>query len=502
VLQTNFEASYPAAGFELVHIDTDNLSAASLHQHWDVHNPTFPVLTGCGSLYSQYGNGYVPYNVVLDPDGVVRYSASGFNEAAIHAVIQQHLVLPHPFLELEDVEIFQDGDGDGRPDPGETVDLRIRLRNSEVAQSASSLVVTFSSDDPDLAEGLTSATYGTLAPGQSTGADLAFSFSVQEGTVPHWADLHFQIQAEYAGGTWSQTLVHVQRIARPPLLLVDSDGTADDNETFVQTALVNLGREFDLWTPELDGAFSAAEALAYDQILWLGGLRNPDINSTERTALHAFLDRGGLLLLSSQYASSDPNNLPLIARCGADVAATAPGTLFLALPPVGDPWFGDMQIVATGSQAANNNVQPDNLALRAGAHLLATWDQGARAVAATYVADGTRNAVFCGWPVEAMRVHSSRPLSVPVQGLLQRLFQFHADNPFTPLSPVTDLAATVTPGGLLLSWSAVPGVASYRVYQQDGPWLDSGVAVRETGDTQVLLPFDAEDGCYHVRCVR
>jgi len=502
VLQTNFEASYPATGFEVVHIDTDNLSATALHQHWDHDNPTFPVLVGCASLYSQYGNGYIPYNVVLDPDGIVRYSAAGFNESAIHNVIQQHLTLPHPFFELQDVEMLSDGDSDGRPDPGETVTFRIRLLNSDVAQPANSLSITFSTSDPDLDIGQAIATMGAMMPGDVADSGPAFEFSVDAAALPHWADFQFAISASYAGGTYSQTLASTQRIARPPLLLVDSDGTLDDNETFVQTALANLGRDFDQWTPEVDGDLPAAEALAYDQIIWLGGLRNPDIDNGERVALHAFLDRGGLLLLSSQYASSDPVNLPLIARCGADVVATAPGTLFLALPPVSDPWFGDMQIVATGSQAANNNVQPDNLALRAGASLLATWDQGARAVAATYTADGARNAVFCGWPVEAMRVHSSRPLSVPVEGLLARLFQFHADNPFTPLSPVTDLEANVTPAGLQLSWSAVPGVATYRVYQQDGPWLDSGVVVRETTDTLVVLPLDAEDGCYHVRSVR
>lgn len=500
MLQTNFEASYPTTGFRLVHIDTDNLSAAALHNHWDVHNPTFPVLTGCGSLYGQYGNGYIPYNVVLDPDGVVRYSASGFNESAIHAVIQQYMSLPHPFFELGEIEILSENNGDGRPDPGESVSFRIRLSNSEVAQPATSISVTFATEDSSVQIGQSVASMGALSPGGSGVSDPPFTFVVADDATPHWANFTFTIAANE--NTWGQFLLGVQRIARPPLLLVDSDGTQDDNETFVQTALANLGREYDLWTPELDGALDAAEALAYDQILWLGGLRNPDINSGERAALHAFLDRGGLLLLSSQYASSDPNNLPLIARCGADVVATAPGTLFLALPPVADPWFGDMQIVATGSQAANNNVQPDNLAVRAGAHLLATWDQGARAPGATYVADGSRNAVFCGWPVEAMRVHSSRPLSMTVEGLLTRVFQFHADNPFTPLLPVTDLTASVTPGGLLLSWSPVAGVSTYRVYQLDGPWLESGTVVRETGDSQVLLPFDAEDGCYHVRCVR
>jgi len=504
VLQTNFEASYSSTAFEVVHIDTDNLSAAALHSHWNPDNPTFPVLVGCGSLYSQYGNGYIPYNVVLDTDGVVRYSAAGFSESALHSTIQQYLSLPNPFFELQDVAILSDGNGDGRPDPGETVSFRIQLSNSPIAQAASAVTVVFSTADGDVVEGLASASLGAVAPGQSVQSSPAFTFTVNADALPHWADFQFQVQATYAGGTWTQTLGHSQRIARPDLLLVDSDGTLDDNETFAQTALASMAIAYDMWTPAMDGNLPASEALAYQRIIWLGGSRNPDINAAERTALEAFMDRGGLLLLSSQYASSDPLNAAfLLLRFGANVTATAPGNQFLASTPAADPWFGNCMLVLTGSQGANNCVQPDNISVQPGANALATWTQGALATAATYKVGGGYNSVFCGFPIEALRYFSSYPTSQTLANFLGRVFTFHTANPTTPPTPVTDLVLYAGPGLSTLMWTPVPDGTSYRVYQSTNPFQFPETPVVETVApfVQVTSPLTGQV-FYQVRTVR
>jgi len=487
-LQTNFEASYSSSSFEVVHIDTDNATASILHSHWDPDNPSFPVLVGCGSIYSQYGNGYIPYNVILDPDGVVRYMAAGFSESALHAVIQQNMNMAHPFFELAEFDLLGDDNGDGRPDPGETVNFRVRLQNSINAQAATGISVVFSTDDGALTETQTAATLPGLAPGESAFSGQEFQFSVAADALPHWANFHFTITATHAGGTWTQTLGSSRRIARPDLLVVDSDGSLDDNETFIQTALGGLGLDYDMWTPEADGDLPVAEVLAYDQLIWLGGRRDPDINPAERAALTAFLDRGGLLLLSSQYASSEPLNSGLAQRCGVQTLATAPGILFLATTPAVDPWFGDMSFVLTGAPGAGNCLQPDNLSVLPEGQLLATWTQGALAQAAAYRIQGGYNMVYCGFPIEALRIHSSRPNSVTLSTFLQRVFAFHAANPPQPLAPVTDLRLECASGGCQLSWSPVANAGSYRVYQSAEPWTFPELPLLETSATSVPLP--------------
>lgn len=502
MLQSNFEASYDPNAFEVVHIDTQNLSAAALHQHWDPYDPTFPVLVGCGSIYSQYGDGYIPFNVVIDTEGVLRYRASGFNQAALHNVIQQYLTLPTPFFQVQDLDILTDDNSDGRPDPGETVTFNLTLRNSPIAQSAWGISVAWSTTDGDVTETQASATCPPLSPGQVGTTAPVFSFTVAVDALPHWADFQFQIQSTYAGGSWNQTLSVPQRIARPDLLLVDSDGTLDDNESFAQIALNNMGVAYDMWTPEMDGSLSVPEALAYQRIIWLGGIRNPDINSTERASLEAFLDRGGLLLLSSQYASSDPLNTQfLLLRFGVQITATYGGNIFQAATPANDPWFPDLDFVLTGAVAANNCVHPDVISVVPPTVQMATWQQEAMGPAAAYLIDGGFNSVFCGFPIEALRLFGPLPGSVNLEGFLQRAFALHAANPPQPPDPVTNLILYPGPGLSTLMWTPVANADFYRVYESSHPWEFPPTPVLETTFPFVQLPA-GNRMFYQVKSVR
>ena len=54
---------------------------------------TLPILddNSGSNIYNLFGVGYVPHNVVIDPNGVVIYSEAGFNEAAVIQMIQYGL---------------------------------------------------------------------------------------------------------------------------------------------------------------------------------------------------------------------------------------------------------------------------------------------------------------------------------------------------------------------------------------------------------------------------
>ena len=62
---------------------------------------TYPILDDdVNNIYPLFGTGYIPHNVIINPQGVVIYSQSGFNQSAIVNFINS---------ELENI----DGDGDG-----------------------------------------------------------------------------------------------------------------------------------------------------------------------------------------------------------------------------------------------------------------------------------------------------------------------------------------------------------------------------------------------------
>ncbi len=60
----------------------------------DAFGITYPILDGGstgGEIWNAFGNGYIPHNVVIDGDGVVLYSQSGFSLAGIVAAIEDGL---------------------------------------------------------------------------------------------------------------------------------------------------------------------------------------------------------------------------------------------------------------------------------------------------------------------------------------------------------------------------------------------------------------------------
>ena len=53
---------------------------------------TYPILDDdSGYIYGLFGNGYIPHNVIIDDQGMVLYSQSGFNQSAIISIINSAL---------------------------------------------------------------------------------------------------------------------------------------------------------------------------------------------------------------------------------------------------------------------------------------------------------------------------------------------------------------------------------------------------------------------------
>ena len=53
---------------------------------------TYPVLDDdSGYIFGLFGNGYIPHNVIIDDQGIVLYSQSGFNQSAIISVLNSAL---------------------------------------------------------------------------------------------------------------------------------------------------------------------------------------------------------------------------------------------------------------------------------------------------------------------------------------------------------------------------------------------------------------------------
>jgi photosystem II stability/assembly factor-like uncharacterized protein len=322
-----------------------------------------------------------------------------------------------PNLGVDSFQIISDDNGDARPDPGETVELELRLENSSASIWASNINISMQFADDGLTIINENLSYPDAGPGEIVSSQDRFSFLVDHTIEPFYAVLTFTITADYEGG--SLELIHEERIriGRPDVLVVDSDGGQYPNELFLTDQLESRDINFDLLRA-LNEPVEGEEIQRYQRIFWLGGINEDDIRPNEVEALALFLDNGGQLLLSSQYATERESNQDFLAEYfGITLVDNDIGTEFVALCDVPENNFTDAAFVLSGSSGANNLEEPDAID---GIEVFGHWMSGGLG-AATMVQGENYRAVFCGFPVEAMRIHGSVDGSMDMSMFLDRL---------------------------------------------------------------------------------
>jgi peroxiredoxin len=84
----NLYDEYKQRGFQIITVLTSGDPAVWAHDY----QLSFPVLDDSGELiWDQYGEGYVPLNLVIDREKVIRYKEAGYDETEIKAVIENYL---------------------------------------------------------------------------------------------------------------------------------------------------------------------------------------------------------------------------------------------------------------------------------------------------------------------------------------------------------------------------------------------------------------------------
>lgn len=88
---THLEAlynEYKSRGFQVITI----LISGSPSSWVQEYNLTFPVLDDNNeTIWNIYGEGYVPLNIIVDRDGIIRYKETGYDESTIRSIIEKYL---------------------------------------------------------------------------------------------------------------------------------------------------------------------------------------------------------------------------------------------------------------------------------------------------------------------------------------------------------------------------------------------------------------------------
>jgi peroxiredoxin len=86
-LETAVWQQYRSQGVVVLAINL-NESKSTIRSYISKNGLTYPVLVEGETIYNQYGNNYIPYNVIIDKSQIVRYSSSGFNSSVLLSTIQ------------------------------------------------------------------------------------------------------------------------------------------------------------------------------------------------------------------------------------------------------------------------------------------------------------------------------------------------------------------------------------------------------------------------------
>ncbi len=160
---------------------------------------TVTALLNGGGAYWQYGNGYVPYNVFLDSDFIVRYTASGFNTGYYNTwcnlAEQYGGSCEYPTFEDLTNDIVLDENGDGFPNPGEICEMTLTVSNNSSCPNATGVTGTVTSADPDITILSGGLTFPSIPAGASGTSDNTVIFMVDGGAAPQVATFEVAMDA-------------------------------------------------------------------------------------------------------------------------------------------------------------------------------------------------------------------------------------------------------------------------------------------------------------------
>ncbi len=169
---------------------------------------TVTALVYGNGAYSQYGNNYVPYNVFLDADFIVRFTASGYSQSYYNqwcALAEQYAVgWDYPQYEDLSYEITYEDNGDGFPNPGETCELEITVSNHNFCPTGTGITGTVTTTDPDITIVNGELAFPDIEGNQSGTAINTLVIEIDPGTEPH--DVLFQVEMDSDGLPETQLL--------------------------------------------------------------------------------------------------------------------------------------------------------------------------------------------------------------------------------------------------------------------------------------------------------
>ena len=350
------------------------------------------------------------------------------------------------------------GNGNGRPDPGETVALVVEYSNSDGWRDATGVTATVVPGDPEVQVIKGTASFPDIAAGASGNCSAdSFVVTLPATVPPEMLDFWLTVQAT-PEAAWPDTSFKVQA-GDPRVLLVDDDLGAD-YERWYTAALDSNGVLWKRYDVQAGGSPPLDTLDNYPVVFWFTGDDSATtLTGTDMTNLGSYLDDGGKLMISGQNIAQQLQGQAFLAdylhASFVDASTRMPYMVGYAGDPITD---GDTMVSGGGGGANNGSsldgVRPANGGI-GGAYFRDYADTTVRCVV-RYSTDAYQ-VVFFSVPFEALDHSTTRYLQKWT--LVERILGWFGER----LPGVAELPRLAGPRPYVLSISPSPFSTRARV---------------------------------------
>ena len=285
---------------------------------------------------------------------------------------------------LEDFTLDDsEGNGNGRPDPGETVNLVVSIENK--GPDATDISGHLSSTDPSLTFLNADADYFDI-PAWSGGDNSGnpFSFTVDESAEPHYA--HFELLLQLNGGIDSDVISFTITVGHPAVLLVDDASPDVENQAYYKEPLDRAEGVIDIWSTAQSGSPESSWLGTYEIVVWFIAGTDATLSPEEQSHLSAYLESGGKLFISGENIAGDLESSPFLSDyLHAELVSDNSGDLLLT-GVQGDMISGAVSLISIGG-VAGVNTEPDVIAPLSGAMPVFNYNATGQPAAIRYGGD-------------------------------------------------------------------------------------------------------------------
>jgi C1A family cysteine protease len=293
------------------------------------------------------------------------------------------------------------GDGDGRADPGEALDVAVTLRNDILAPARTGVQAALSTASEHATITQATSSYGGIAAGGTAVGTPDFGIAIDQ-FAPAGEVAEFILSIAADGGYAAVDTFEIT-LGPCPVLLVDDD-EGEGTERWFESALTRNGYVYEKWEEDLDGEIPLSELERYTVTVWDNGWGG-SLGSGNRSVVSQYLDGGGRMMFSGEdigWYLNYQGNSEMIGFYNnylhADYVLDDSG--YRSLTGVaGCPIGGGLSFTLNGAGSAMNQSYPSEISPRGGASGVFEYSAGLEG-ALKYA--GTHRMVYLAFGLEGV----------------------------------------------------------------------------------------------------